>query len=60
MPKYYIEFKEKQIHAYGYYAEADSPNEAFLLAEDRYFNDAPPDSLEVLDTRYFNHTIEEA
>ena len=60
MTKYYIEFKERQYHAYGYYQEAESPDEAFLLAEDRYFNDALPDSQEVLDTRYCEHKIEEA
>jgi hypothetical protein len=60
MTKYYVEFKEKQIHAYGYYTEANSPEEAFELAEDRYFNDATPDSQEILDARYFEHKIEEA
>ena len=60
MPKYYVEFKEKQIHAYGYYVDANSTEEAYEKADEIYFNDGPPDSLEVLDARYFEHKVEEA
>ena len=60
MRKYYVEFTETQIHNYGYYADAESPEKAYEKAEERYYNDQLPDSHEVIDTRYLKHTVEEA
>ena len=60
MPKYYVEFTETQIHAYGYYADAESPEEAYEDAEARYYNGVPPDSTQVIDSRYLTHNIERA
>jgi len=60
MTKYYVEFVETQIHTYGYYTEADSPEEAFDNVEDKYYDDVePPDSTQMIDSRYIRHTVEE-
>ena len=60
MRKYYVEFIEKQTHFYGYYADANSPEQAYKLAEERYYNDLPPDTTQMIDNRYLKHTVEEA
>jgi hypothetical protein len=59
MTKYYVRFKERQLHEYTYCEEADSPEKAFELAEDKYFNDEKPDYHEMLDCHYATHSIEE-
>lgn len=38
MPKYFVVFTEESTKDHGYYIEADNQQQAYLLAEDRYFN----------------------
>lgn len=38
MPKYFVVFTEESTKDHGYYIEADNKTQAYLLAEDRYFN----------------------
>jgi hypothetical protein len=38
MPKYFVVFTEESTKDHGYYIEAESEQQAYLLAEDKYFN----------------------
>lgn len=37
MNKYFVVFTEESTKDHGYYIEAESEEQAYLLAEDRYF-----------------------
>ena len=38
MPKFFVVFTEESTKDHGYYIEAESKEQAYLLAEDKYFN----------------------
>jgi len=38
MPKYFVVFTEESTKDHGYYIEAENKTQAYILAEDKYFN----------------------
>jgi hypothetical protein len=38
MPKFFVVFTEESTKDHGYYVDAENEEEAYRLAEDKYFN----------------------
>jgi hypothetical protein len=59
MPKFEVVFTEESTTNHTYYVDAKDAEEAYLLAEDKYFNYQEADSKEVCYSQTFGHGIKE-
>lgn len=45
MPKYFVVFTEESIKDHGYYVEAENKTQAYMKAEQKYFDHEDADSV---------------
>jgi hypothetical protein len=60
MPKYYVVFTEESTKDHGYYVEADTEKDAYLLAEDKYFNFKEADSVSTGYAKTLGYEVQDA
>jgi len=60
MKKYFVVFTEESSKNHGYYVEAESKTQAYLKAEDKYFNFEEADSISTGYAKTLGHEVEEA
>lgn len=59
MPKFTVTFTEEKVISYSYDVEAVDADEAFLKAEDRYFNFEKADLETQWESKTLGHEVEE-
>jgi len=59
MPKFEVVFTEESTTCHTYYVEAESSEDAYLKAEDKYFNFQEADSKEVSYSQTLGHEVKE-
>jgi len=59
MTKYFVVFTEESTKDYGYYVEADSKEDAYMKAEDKYFTFQEADSINTGYSKTLGHEVEE-
>jgi 1,2-phenylacetyl-CoA epoxidase PaaB subunit len=57
MPKYEVVFTEESTTNHTYYVDANNNEEAYLLAEDKYFNFGNADSTQVVHSQTLVHKV---
>jgi hypothetical protein len=60
MPKYFVVFTEESTKDYGYYVEAENKNEAYIKAEERYFEHMDADSVSTGYAKTLGHVVQNA
>lgn len=60
MNKYFVVFTEETIKSHGFYVEADTEDDAYLQAEDKYFNYKDADVITNGTSRTLGHEVVEA
>jgi len=60
MKKYFVVFTEESTKNHGYYVEAENKTQAYLKAEDKYFNHEEADSVSTGYAKTFGHEVEDA
>ena len=60
MTKYFVVFTEESTKDYGYYVEAESKEDAYDIAVDRYFEMEDADSVSTSYSKTVGHEVEEA
>jgi len=60
MTKYFVVFTEQSITDYGYYVDAESKEDAYDIAVDRYFEMEDADSVSTIYLETVEHDVEEA
>ena len=59
MPRFNVVFTEERLVNYAYEVDAEDAEQAYLIAEDRYFNYEEPDSQDCPTSKTIGHEIEE-
>jgi hypothetical protein len=59
MKKYFVVFTEESTKDYGFYVEAENKTQAYIQAEDKYFNFKEPDSVSTGYSKTLGHEVEE-
>jgi hypothetical protein len=59
MPKFTVTFTEEKVISYSYDVEAVDADEAYLKAEDRYFNFEKADLETQWESKTLGHEVEE-
>lgn len=59
MPKFEVVFTEESTTNHIYYVDAKDVEEAYLLAEDKYFNYGTADSTQVCYSQTLGHDVKE-
>jgi hypothetical protein len=57
MPKYEVVFTEESTTNHIYYVDAINDEEAYLLAEDKYFNFGNADSTQIAYSQTLGHEV---
>ena len=60
MPKYFVVFTEESTKDHGFYVETENKTQAYLKAEDKYFNFQEADSVSTSYSETVGHEVEEA
>jgi len=60
MKKYFVVFTEESTKNHGYYVEAENKTQAYLKAEDKYFNHEEADSINTSYAKTLGHEVEDA
>jgi len=60
MTKYFVVFTEQSTKDYGYYVDAQSKEDAYDIAVDRYFEMEDADSVSTSYSETVGHEVEEA
>ena len=60
MKKYFVVFTEESTKNHGYYVEAENKTQAYLKAEDKYFNHEEADSINTSYSKTLDSFVEEA
>ena len=60
MTKYFVVFTEESTKDYGYYVEAESKEDAYDIAVDRYFEMEDADSVSTSYSKTVGHEVEQA
>jgi len=60
MNKYFVVFTEESTRDHGYYVDAKDQEEAYLLAEDKYFNFKEADSVSTGYSKTLGHEVQDA
>lgn len=60
MTKFYVVFTEESTKDHGYYVEADSPTQAYIKAEDKYFNHLEADIVSTGYAKTLGYEVEKA
>jgi len=60
MPKYFVVFTEESTKDHGFYVEAENKTQAYLKAEDKYFNFQEADSVSTGYAKTLGYEVEEA
>jgi hypothetical protein len=60
MTKYFVVFTEQSTKDHGYYIEAESKEEAYDIALDKYFEMEEADSISTSYSETVGHEVEEA
>ena len=60
MTKYFVVFTEESTKDYGYYVDAESKEDAYDIAVDRYFEMEDADSVSTIYLETVEHDVEEA
>ena len=59
MKKYFVVFTEESTKNHGYYVEAENKTQAYLKAEDKYFNHEEADSVSTGYAKTLGYEVEE-
>jgi len=59
MTKYFVVFTEQSTKDHGFYVDAESKEEAYLKAEDKYFNFQNADFVSTGYSKTLGHEVEE-
>ena len=59
MKKYFVVFTEESTKNHGYYVEAENKTQAYLKAEDKYFNFQNADFVSTGYSKTLGHEVEE-
>ena len=60
MTKYFVVFTEQSTKDYGYYVNAENKEDAYDIADDRYFEMEDADSVSTSYSETVGHEVEEA
>jgi hypothetical protein len=60
MPKFYVVFTEESTKDYGYYVEATDKEDAYLKAEDKYFEHMDADIVSTGYAKTLGHEVQNA
>ena len=60
MPRYFVVFTEESTKDHGYYVEAKNKSQAYLKAEDKYFNFKEADSVSTGYAKTLGHEVQNA
>ena len=60
MTKYFVVFTEESTKDYGYYVEAESKEDAYMQAEEKYYSMEDPDSLNTSYSKTLGYEVEDA
>ncbi len=60
MTKYFVVFTEESTKDYGYYVEAESKEDAYDIAEEKYYSMEDADSLSTTYSKTLGHEVEVA
>jgi DNA-dependent RNA polymerase auxiliary subunit epsilon len=60
MNKYFVVFTEESTKDYGYYVEAESKEDAYDIAEEKYYSMEHADSLSTTYSKTLGHEVEVA
>ena len=60
MTKYFVVFTEQSTKDYGYYVEAESKEDAFDIAVDKFFSMEEADSVSTSYSETVGHEVEDA
>ena len=60
MPRYFVVFTEESTKDYGYYVEAENKTQAYIKAEDKYFEMMDADSVSTGYAKTLGYEVEEA
>jgi len=58
MPKYFVVFTEESTKDYGYYVEAENKTEAYIKAEEKYFDHEDADSVSTGYSKTLGHEVQ--
>lgn len=59
MPKYLVKFTEESTKDHGFYVEAENQEDAYMKAEDKYFNFVDADIVSTGYAKTLGHEVEE-
>ncbi len=60
MPKYYVVFTEESTKDHGYYVEAKNKTQAYIKAEEKYFNFKEADIVSTGYSKTLGYEVENA
>lgn len=60
MPKYFVVFTEESTKDHGYYVEAESENDAYRKAEEKYYNMVEADSVNTGYSKTLGYEVQHA
>jgi len=60
MPRFYVVFTEESTKDHGYYVEAENKTQAYIKAEDKYFNHLDADIVSTGYAKTLGHEVEDA
>ena len=60
MPKYFVVFTEESTKDHGYYVEAENKTQAYIKAEDKYFNEIDADSVSTGYAKTLGYEVQDA
>jgi hypothetical protein len=58
MPKFYVVFTEESTKDHGYYVEAKNKTQAYIKAEEKYFNYSEADIVSTGYAKTLGHEVE--
>jgi hypothetical protein len=60
MPKYYVVFTEESTKDYGYYVDADDKENAYVIAEAKYFENLDADIVSTSYAKTHGYEVQDA
>ena len=60
MPKFYVVFTEESTKDHGYYVEAKNKTQAYIKAEEKYFNHQDADIVSTGYAKTLGHEVQKA